>query len=183
MTSFDEASRALPAREVVLVNHHTDPRIPAPPARRETFRIGYFGEPFNAMTTPPIAERVEVIPVSTLHQTTAWFERLAEFPMHYAVRTRIAQDAVKPFLKGFTAAVSHANILAMRSDPEAVAWLGADYPYLVDSVEEHEVLTMIDRAASDFGTPAWRDALEVMAGIRARVAPTRIAAELRRALA
>lgn len=180
LTSLVKASRTHPHREVVFLNHHADPRVPPAPAIREAFRIGYFGEVFNARLTLGIESAVEIVPVSTATQAESWFARLPDFAMHYAIRRRIPQDDVKPFMKGFTAAASHANILASRSDPEAVAWLGDDYRYLVDDHDEETILGVIERARSDFGTPMWDAGLEVMAGIRERVAPHRVVRDLER---
>ena len=183
LTSLTKVSRTHPHREVVFLTHQADPRVPAPPASRDTFRIGYFGEVFNARLTLAIESEVEIVPVATATQTVAWFDRLPEFAMHYAIRRRIEQDDVKPFMKGFTAAASHANILASRTDPEAVAWLGEDYPYLIDGEHEEDILAMIERARSDFGTTRWNDALTVMDGIRERVAPLRVVHDLERIIA
>ena len=175
-------ARELPEREVVLVNHHTDPRIPERTGPFERFRVAYVGEPFNAFLPPTVAERVEVLPVSTAEQDPSWVPLVGEFPLHYALRTRMAQDDVKPFLKGFTAAVCGANIVASAKDPEARAWLGDDYPYLVPRTTQDAALEVLDRARSDYGTARWDAALDTMRGIAQRVTPDRIVAELRRAL-
>ncbi len=182
ISSYIQVSRDYPDLETVLVNHHTDPRLPKP-APRAQFRVGYFGELFNAYRTPAINERVDFIGVDTASQHPAWLDELPGYTLHYAIRQRIAQDAIKPFLKGFTAAACGAAVIAAAGDPEAVAWLGSDYPYLVPEDTESSVVAVLDEARADFGSPRWAQAMDVMRGIAIRTSPERIGRELVRAVA
>ena len=181
-TSFSAIARRHPNREVVLVDHHVDPRIPPPPASYPRFAVGYFGELFNAQLTPAIEEIVDTVEVSTATQEPGWFARVADYPLHYAIRRRIAQDDVKPFLKGFTAAAVGANVLAARSDAEATAWLGEDYPFLIDDTDEASVLAGLESAREAWATPRWTAGLDIMAGVRERISPDRVARQVLRAL-
>ena len=181
ITSFEQVSLEYPALDVVLVNHHVDPRISVM-AQQSDFRVGYFGEPFNAVTSDAIRRRVDFVEVATASQDQAWIESLSDYNVHYAIRQRIAQDAVKPFLKGFTAAQVGAVILTTANDPEAQRWLGSDYPYLVRTIDESSILRAIGEIEDDFGSAQWTHARDVMRGIASRVAPQRIARELQRAL-
>lgn len=181
-TAFDHYSRAFPATRVALVNHHVDPRLKPVGSRPAAFRVGYAGEVVNALLTPAIEQHVEVLPVDTSREDTAWLDRIRDYTMHYAVRRHRELDHFKPFLKGFTAAWCTAPILIQRDQQEAVRWLGEDYPYLVDVADERGVLEALERAERDFLGPRWDRALGTMAAIRARTAPDRIVGELRAAL-
>lgn len=181
LTAFEAYSREFPRIPVALVNHHVDPRLDAATvgARPDTFRLGYFGERENAVLTPRIEEVVEAVHIDTSKEDTGWLASIRDFSMHYAVRRTRLLDQYKPFLKGFTAAHAGAPILIQRSQEEAVRWLGADYPYLLDEpVSEDRILAAIAQARAEFGGARWREALDVMAGLRERTRPERIAAEL-----
>jgi len=181
LTAFEAYAREFPRIPVALVNHHVDPRLDAATAgtHPDTFRIGYFGERENAVLTPRIEEVVEAVHIDTSKEDTRWLESIRDFSMHYAVRRTRLLDQYKPFLKGFTAAHAGAPILIQRSQEEAVRWLGADYPYLLDDpVSEDRILAAIAQARAEFGGARWHEALDVMAGLRERTRPERIAAEL-----
>lgn len=185
LTAFTDLQREHPTREVLLVNHHVDPRLDdaarTPPADR--LRAGYFGELVNAVLTPRIEETVTPVLVDTSAQDPAWLGRIPEFNFHYAVRQFRGADLHKPFLKGFTAAHTGSNILIQRSQVEAVLWLGDDYPYLIDGEpDEQTILDALERVRDDFGSQEWQRGLDVMRGIRERTSVARIGRELARAL-
>ncbi|MGG7509597.1 hypothetical protein [Plantibacter sp. YIM 135249] len=184
-TGFIDLARRHPESEVVLINHHVDPRVMALgiDAPTSQFRVGYFGETVNAVLSPRLAGRVDVVPVDTSTASTAWIAKLPGHALHYAVRNTRELDLHKPFLKGFTAAWCSANVLIQRSQSEAVHWLGEDYPYLLPAdPREQDILAALDDAAAQFGGPVWADALARMAEIRDRTTPERIVLELKRAL-
>jgi hypothetical protein len=182
LTAFADLSREFPHVEAVLLNHHVDPRVHGPDStQRNEFRAGYFGETINALLTPRIEEAVDVTPIDTSREDSAWIRRLPGYSAHYAVRRTRELDRHKPFLKGFTAAHCNANILIQRSETEAVAWLGNDYPYLIDDpVTESHVLEALEQARASYGSQQWAAGLETMAGIRDRTSRERIGSELRR---
>lgn len=183
LTAFQDLSAQLPSSQVVLVNHHVDPRISVQSAPHDKLRIGYFGELVNTAESPRLRDAVAFVQVDTSRETTAWLGELGRYNMHFAVRRTRALDFHKPFLKGFTAAACFSNIVIQRSQREALAWLGEDYPYLVNAeASEDQVLEVIDFARESFGQAPWQDGLGRMAEIRARISPARIGAELRRAL-
>jgi hypothetical protein len=86
--------------------------------------------------------------------------------------------AYKPFTKGFNAAASHANILVNRQVPDAVAFLGDDYPFLIDDLSKDAVQGGFDTARAAFGTPLWDRALAQVARMHARVTPREITRQL-----
>lgn len=187
LTAFTDLQRAHPEREVLLVNHHVDPRLQrAAAGTRPTDRLraGYFGELVNAVLTPSIEQTVTPVLVDTSTQDGGWLGKIAGFNLHYAVRRFRGADLHKPFLKGFTAAHAGCNILIQRSQAEALLWLGDDYPYLIDGEpDEQAILDALDRVRDDFGSPEWKRGLDIMRGIRERTSAERIGREVARALA
>ncbi|SKA93768.1 hypothetical protein SAMN06295879_1802 [Agreia bicolorata] len=184
--AFTNHSRDYPAVPVTLVNHHVDPRLPATPVRsgEEPMRLGYFGEPLNAIFGGSLESHVDVVHVDTSDTSTAWMKKLPGYTMHYAMRRNPGADNFKPFLKGFTAAHMNANILIQDTEREALEWLGEDYPFLHRGpISEDSILAAIERAGRGVGSSDWRFGLRRMAEIRERTSPKRIGAELRRLFA
>jgi len=106
---------------------------------------------------------------------------LATANMHYGVREMPPPDqrrTFKPFTKGFTAAACGAHILVNRQADDAEAFLGADYPFLIDDCSEDAIAGGMDLARSMVGTPQWNDALAVMEDIRAIIEPRNIMSQL-----
>lgn len=186
ITAFLDLQRDHPGIEVLLVNHHVDPRLDAAAAGdrpADRLRAGYFGELVNAVLSPAIEEIVTPVLVDTSRQDPAWLARVPEFNLHYAVRRFRAADLHKPFLKGFTAAHAGCNILIQRGQVEALHWLGDDYPYLIaGEPDDAAIVAELERLRDDFGSPAWQSGLETMRGVRERTSRQRIAAEVARAL-
>lgn len=186
LTAFVDLQRNHPTREVVLVNHHVDPRLTRAAAgerRTDRLRAGYFGELVNAVLTPRIEQIVAPVLVDTSTQDGGWLDRIAEFNLHYAVRRFRGADLHKPFLKGFTAAHAGCNILIQRSQAEALLWLGDDYPYLIDGEPDEEAIVgALERLRDDFGSAEWNRGLDIMRGIRERTSAARIGREIARAL-
>jgi len=176
--SFAEMRAELAANRVILVDHHADPRIPGFPAPI-TYRAGYFGELFNTIRSPALESRVDFVEVSTSRPSTDWLVRLPSYSLHFAVRRRIAQDAVKPLTKVFTAARCGANVVIGREDPELHYWLGDDYPYLTDGGDEDAIVATLDRARDDFGGSVWNQAESMMQRIADETSPHAIGCQLR----
>ena len=89
--------------------------------------------------------------MNTRTAETNWFDRLRHCNVHYAVRNRRPIDGFKPFLKGFTAAQCHANIIVPKTEGDAIYYLGSDYPYLLEDDGLGSVLEMIERVKASFG--------------------------------
>ena len=172
---------ARPMIDVDLVTHHVDPRIPRQ-GPVPHFAAGYFGETVNAVLSPEIERSVTVVKVNTKLDDGDWLRELGRFSLHYAVRPSIRASTHKPFLKGFTAARCCANILVDRNDGDAINYLGDDYPYLLADNQPATILAGIEFARQSFGSPEWRDALEVMRHIETLCTPEHVALEVRRSL-
>lgn len=65
---------------------------------------------------------------------------------------------IKPFLKGFTTAALGANVLVGKDTPDAVHFLGHNYPYFADRPNDASVIAVFERAAEGFGGPEWQEA-------------------------
>jgi hypothetical protein len=185
-TAFLELSRLYPHIRVALVNHHVDPRIAlqniTPPTDR--LRTAYFGEQVNAILSPQIEDRLDVVHIDTSRESSAWIDRLGDYNLHYAVRATRDLDHFKPFLKGFTAAHCGANILIQDSQIEALHWLGSDYPFLLQGpVTDETILAALAHLQDSFGGALWQDGLARMRDVYERTTPARIGAELRAAVA
>ncbi len=157
-----------PEKRSEVIDHPVDPRIEAMGlAAPNELRIAYFGEIYNTVITDEIARRVEFTEVGAGKRSTDWLDRLKGTAAHYAVRQRFKIDHIKPFIKGFTAAHCRANVVIQESNPEAIVWLGADYPYLVrGEVTETSILSTLQLVQDSFGTDVWRDALARMEPLR-----------------
>ncbi len=152
------------------ITHHVDTRISWDfSVPNDMLRAGYFGEFLNAISTESVQRRVEFIQVDTNVQSLAWMDRLRQFNFHYAARSRRKIDGAKPFLKGFSAAHSGANMLIQRGEGDASFYLGPDYPYLLpESCTEADIVNALERVRAGFGTAEWRYGLQVMADVRYR---------------
>ena len=147
--------------------------------RPGTLRSGYFGELLNAVLTPKIIKKVDVVPVDNTNQNDFWLRELPKYNFHYAIRQTRDVYPNKPFVKGFTAAHCNANILIQDSEKEAVRWLGKDYPYLVHGeVTEKKILEMLKYAKKSFGSEVWIRGLETMRKIREKTSEEAIGKQL-----
>jgi len=187
VVSLEKHGRAWPGMQVVLLNHHVDPRVRAVAARTAPcpeFSAGYVGNEANGLIDDEVRARLEVVHVYTDRRDDSWLEAVARFNLHYALRRERGHDDTKPFLKGFTAAACSAVVLVHESDREAAWWLGPDYPLIVRGELRTPVgARALDEARDVFGTRRWQEAGEVMRGLADRTTDERIAGELARLLA
>lgn len=185
-SSIGGLKAALVARPLIatdLVTHHVDPRIPRrEPA--ESFAAAYFGEPTNAVLPAALKRAVTMVPVDTKEQRSGdgWIAELGRFSLHYAVRPSLPPGIHKPFLKGFVAARSGANIMVDRFDGDALAYLGDDYPYLLADNAPATILAGVEFARQSFGSPTWREGLEIMRHVGTLCTPERVALDVSRSL-
>ncbi|TNC51961.1 hypothetical protein FHG66_03910 [Rubellimicrobium rubrum] len=186
LAALEQACQGLQAKAALLL-HHADPRLdglafPTLP-RVETVYLGY---PPNLLLPASLAGEVEVLPVVTPDDMARAIPRLPDFNLHYGVRPPPPTDRTlrvyKPFTKGMTAAACSSNIIVNRDVDDAVAFLGEDYPYLVDDVEPDAIAAALDRAKGDLGTPRWTESLARMARIRALVSGPNLARQFTRIL-
>ncbi|TMV09010.1 hypothetical protein FGK63_07775 [Ruegeria sediminis] len=185
LTSRADISQSV---EVMHLAHHADPRLTPAQDEPENFGISYFGKLSNTYLPAAVAGSVQSPDYGRDYGFSSVIEAMRSCPMHYCVRERSARPAVsarqaKPFTKGFNAAAVDANVLVNRQVDDAIAYLGEDYPFLIDDASEQSILEGIARARDLYGSPEWRRGLEVMREVRARTAPEEIARQLGEILA
>ncbi|WP_425070356.1 hypothetical protein [Sagittula sp. S175] len=161
-----------------LVLHHADLRLDAlPSCQMDRFAALYLGEPDNTDIPGPMLEDITCLPVRTAQDFQTVLPRLPEFNAHVSLRRHQPghETAIKPFVKGLTAAKLGAVIMTGQGDPDAEHFLGADYPFFVGPSSAEEVFR---RMRAGFGGPDWALARDRMAAMRAATHETVIARQL-----
>jgi len=166
-------------REVGLITHHVDPGIAGIRAQTDHLSLGYFGLLSNTLYDQQLKDDIEFCAINFARLDTSWINRLQYANAHYALRSRKPYDGFKPFLKGFTAAHCGANILVNRLEGDAVYYLSADYPYLLEDDSIEGVFAMIERMRESFGSAEWLEGLEIMKSVQARSSHEQIGQEIR----
>lgn len=172
---------------VMPLTHHADPRLAGLRCRQyPNVRPVYLGHPANVLMPGQVRDRVHLLEYDRDINIADTFDALCGFNLHYAVRPNRAEGqesaVAKPFTKGFTAAALGAMVMTARDTDDAVYYLGEDFPFLLDSLDEPDILAALDRADSLFGTPDWAAAEERMEFVRARSSPAWVAKEMREIL-
>ena len=174
--------RTVAHRPTFHITHHVDQRIRPATFERKTARVGYFGELVNAAYSGDLSGYVDFVSVDTKISSDDWVSFLANYGYHYAVRNRRPIDGFKPFLKGFTAAHSGACIITSKCEGDALFYLTAEYPYLVDSHQAEAVKTIVQKAKESFGSEEWKFAQEIMGEVRRRSSDEQVVKEVLNAL-
>lgn len=159
----------------VYVPHHADLRIPLAAETPTRFALGYFGALYNA---PFMAELVAEGRCD-FHKAddpaeTGWMHHLPRYACHYAARSWQGFDGFKPFTKGIIAARCGAVVVVDRN-PEAVAALGADYPFYIDDPSLPGIRSAVEHARSAFGSDLWALAQVAMTRLAASVSEVAVA--------
>ncbi len=182
LEASDRSDKPAGARTAVLL-HNTDTRLDSLHfASLRRARVVYFGGAVNAAMTEYARSVVDVVAGGLAAEMAANFRRLEEYNAHYGVRPQpIPEDkrqVFTPFTKGFTAAVCGSPILTNRGVVDAVRFLGGDYPFLIDSADPMQIDQGLKRMIEAYGTKEWEHGLAVMADLRERVSPARLARDL-----
>lgn len=148
--------------------------------RHQAFSVGYFGAP--AHLVPPVAQPF-CQPTYDATNMDAFRSSMRETPLHLCARPEWSETdqkipSSKPFTKGFNAAAVGANVIVNKSVPDALHYLGDDYPYLIEKPESDLIDEAIARARTDFGGLFWHTALARMDWVRDQVSPKSVAREL-----
>jgi hypothetical protein len=159
-----DLSRTLPERPTFHVTHHVNTDIPFGTPPQDRLRTGYFGASFNTWRPESLSEVVNI--VETRGAGQEWIRELGRYNCHWLVRVDPGfagnKDGWKPFLKGFVAARCGAPVITTRDDPNALHYLGDDYPFYADSLAATDLELAWARVAGAFGGPDWQMAREIM---------------------
>lgn len=132
----------------------------------------YLGAAENALIPSNLSNAITLIQVERNEEMERVAHALEDYNFHYAVRPRQSgtlRRPYKPFTKGVMAAACQSNILVNRDVDDAIDFLTADYPYLVNANAPEEVEDMFLRAREGFGGSEWNRGLEIMRDVRERV--------------
>ena len=160
-----DLSRTMPERPTFYVTHHVNTDIPDIRPPQDRLRTGYFGALENTHLPEALSEVVDLMKVTNSRKE--WIDQLGRYNCHWIVRFDSGHHirtigGWKPFLKGFVAARCGSPVITTRDDPNAVHYLGDDYPFYANSLTDADLELAWVRVAGAFGGPEWRMALEIM---------------------
>jgi hypothetical protein len=159
--------QAFPDKPVVSIPHHADLRIATRVRADAAPRVAYFGDPANALHLDTLVQgRLCDAVAADAVGDTAWLARLADYPIHYAVRDAHVDRRFKPFTKGAVAARAGAVVVTDRN-VETEQALGPDYPFFPASSGYADVRAALEAAMAAIGGPAWSRAQAAMARVGA----------------
>ena len=168
--------------EVMLLLHNVDQRLYGLNFTPEnSLKSVYFGTEKYAILTERIREMLDVIDASSTDLMEKNYKFLEKYNFHYCVRnsTEIGSARIyKPFTKGFTAAVCRSNLIVNSGVDDAIEFLTEEYPYMVNSINEMEIIEVMQKASSTFGKREWNDARRIMGKVAERVSSKAIAEQL-----
>ena len=159
-----DLSRILPERPTFHVTQHVNLDIPFRTPSQDRLRTGYFGAPYNTWRPESLSEVVDIVDVQGDSQE--WIQELGRYNCHWLIRVDPGflslKGGWKPFLKGFVAARNAAPVITTRDDPEAIHYLGEDYPFYADSLTATDLELAWARVAGAFSGPDWQMARGIM---------------------
>jgi hypothetical protein len=179
IAQFIHYSKRYADKLVHFITHPCDPRLDGIRGPQDYCNIGYFGEIVNAHHARKLQGIIDFTLTNTQVSDAGWIPKLRYCNVHYAVRAPGSAKVFKPFLKGFTAAQCHSNIIVPSDESDARYYLGSDYPYLLKDAEFESVLDMIRYVKESFGSTEWRRGLEAMESVRQRCDATQIEGEIK----
>jgi hypothetical protein len=142
-------------------------------------RAVYWGDVRNAVNTSRISESVTFLDGASAVGFSTTLDQVLNYNVHYAVRPTDPEDwRIKPFTKGVNAAVLGAIVMADRAVPDAIDFLGSDYPFLIPSNSEAEVLDGLRHLRESFGGSEWQLAQSRCLDMAERVSPMALAAQI-----
>ena len=165
-----------------LITHHVDPRLEKVKNAKVNHKahVGYFGNIQNGYMLDDLKEYISIHHIDTLSmfkKKPRWVKNAFKTNAHYAVRNIQEIDGFKPFLKGFTAAHCHNNIIIKKGEGDSLHYLTEAYPYLLDDLNIKTILNMLEKVRDSYGSSDWKFGLEVMNTIKRRSTNEYIAKE------
>lgn len=162
-----------------FVAHQVNALFRQSSSEHESFRVGYFGAPYNSLhleelgissRTPDFRLEFEV--------GQDLLEFLEPLSHHYSVRHYLAHERFKPGLKVYMASHLGATFIGSRADPESLALLGDDYPYLSTDSSVGEVRKTVAFAQETFGGEVHLRAKRKLEDLREEFCPARVVSDI-----
>lgn len=179
----EKVEQGLPSfGNVMPLLHNADDRLyDLSITHQDSLKSAYFGTEGYAVFTDRIRDIVDFIDAGRAQEMERNYLKLQYYNLHYCVR-RVPENTNarihKPFTKGFTAAVCRSNVIVNSSVDDAIEFLTEDYPYLVHSTNEEEILAVLKKAASTFEKHDWNKAQRIMDTVAERISPAALAIQL-----
>lgn len=174
---------AFPQGPTQVILHNADSALYGlRPDPGRPFSAAYCGNAALTQILGRLAGEIAMLDAKDRRAMEAVRGRLPEFALHYCIRETLCASSmvIKPFTKGITAAMCHANVVVSRDVPDAVRLLGEDYPFMAADNSDGEVMDAFARVKAAFGGPDWRRGLDAMAGLRAEASGAALAGQLRK---
>lgn len=164
---------------IELVDHHADERVvPAPQPSGDQLKMAYIGDPRNTF----IPDEIRPYMLEFSAQAQSDFEQvlneIGQAHLHYCVRANTKLRQPKPFTKGFTAALADRNLLCTPAVPDAVRFLGEDYPFMARGEDARHIVEAVENARDALGSTQWNEGLSRIRAMREQVRPERVAQQL-----
>ena len=164
-----DMSRMFPDTPVFYVTHHVNPDVPRCQPPEDRLRTIFIGLHLNTVVPGMLRDEVDFVYAVNADFTAAhWRAMVPNYNCHWIVRQISRKEWRKPFLKGFVAARCRSPVIVTRDDQNAAYYLGDDYPFYAESLDEAELERVWIRVAASFGGPEWKMALEIMRQVEAR---------------
>jgi hypothetical protein len=171
-----------------LVRHGYDPMVDEysdQERQNSQLKLVYFGSLKSTICPERIKEKISWLTYDQRNAKSG-FAELLTFDMQYAVRPRMTENfgrrRIHPFTKGMMAAALKQNILVDRGAPDALHFLGEDYPYLLADNSEVSIQAGVQYAYDSYGGAEWKYGLEIMEHVATQCTPEIIVADLKKAI-
>ena len=141
------------------------------------FECAYIGTTARTFLTSRIEDKITIVPALGVSGMQRILANLPNFNAHYAVQIPQEEGSLlaKPFTKGFVAAACNSVLLTDQRTHDAIEFLGNDYPYMVGSLNEKEIIEMCGFMRDTFNGVVWQDAKDRMQAMHALVMPAALA--------
>lgn len=176
-------ARRLADLPAFLSLHSPDHRIPRHSFEGKSFSVVYFGMAQNARHVGDIEDLSaldyeDMPPLRHLTPLPQGFTQMAAASHHYSIRQWNPRDGFKPLTKSAVAGAFGACIIAAADEYEAVALLGADYPYLAATSELEDVRRVVELAKATYLHDPWHEAVTRMRTLTEKTCPVATAHQL-----
>ncbi|MGY6704692.1 hypothetical protein [Roseinatronobacter sp.] len=146
------------------------------------FRAVYCGAEENTYIPNGVRQRIDFLDGSSPGRMAHAVEKLGLYNAHYCIRSEPhpKRFVFKPMTKLANAAACGSIVIANINSDGVIEELGEDYPYLVRSVNDHDISEVMNRAAKGVGSPEWELALKILREVKLRFSPSVISDQLHR---